>query len=323
MKSRGRTSRLVAALVIACATAAAGQEEAEATAATPAPPPEPEPSDVRLPLLSVLLPGYGQYAQGAQGAGLAFSGAFVAGAAMAVVQLEDVLDGGSIDDYELPAVSREREEQVFLAGLQLTQSAGFMSAYDSFHRSLPALQRRGRYTFLKAHEPLGRVFAAPFDLGLIRKKTVWMPLAGLTLLAGGLVAATRHGEDDPFARVRSHDVVFGGQLSYQAGVAEEALFRGYLLPVLQQQTGEAKMANIIQAAIFGGLHYSKDNPVPVIQTALGFLTGAVAQKRGGSIREGVFLHFWWDVAAVTAELLVQKSASKDRVLRLPTIHVRF
>jgi membrane protease YdiL (CAAX protease family) len=234
-----------------------------------------------------------------------------------------VLDGGSIEDYELPMVSREREEQIFLAGLQLTQTAGFMSAYDSFHRALPALQRRGRYTFLKTHEPLGRVLAAPFDLGLIRKKAVWMPLAGLTLLAGGLVAVERHGDDDPFARVRSHDVVFGGQLSYQAGVAEEALFRGYLLPVLQQHTGEAKMANVIQAAIFGGLHYSKDNPVPVVQTALGFLTGAVVQKRGGSIREGVFLHFWWDVAAVTAELLVQKSASKDRVLRLPTIHVRF
>jgi hypothetical protein len=308
-----RLATLAAAAVFTCAPAAAQDEGAA---------PGPEPSDLRLPLISVLVPGFGQYAQGATAAGLAFSGAFALGAGTALVQLEDVLDGRSLDEYELPLVAREREEQLFLAGLQLTQSAGFMSAYDSFHRALPALQQRGRYSFLKTHEPLGRVFAAPFDLRLAGKKTVWIPLAGLTVLAGTLVAVERN-DGDALARIRGHDVAFGAQLSYQAGVAEEALFRGYLMPVLQEHGGDAKLANLVQAAIFGGLHYSKDNPVPLVQTALGFLTGAVAQKRGGSIREGVFLHFWWDVAAVAAELLVQESERKDRVLRLPTIHLSF
>jgi len=36
----------------------------------------------------------------------------------------------------------------------------------------------------------------------------------------------------------------------------------------------------------------------------------------------VFPHFGWDVTAVAAEMLMQKGATKDRVLRLPTILVR-
>jgi membrane protease YdiL (CAAX protease family) len=293
------------------------------TVSAPTPIPTPWPSDMRLPLLSVVVPGWGQFAQHAPGAGAAYAGAFATGLGAAVAEADSVLHGRPLEEYEFPILPRSTEEQVFMGGLQLTQSAGLLSAYDSFHRALPSFHRLKQYEFLTAHEPVGRLFTAPFTPRLLLKKNVWIPLAGVAALAAVEVTLERDDRDSSFVPLRGHDVLFGGQLSYQAGVTEEAFFRGYALPVLQQHMGKPRLANLTQALVFGALHISKDNPVPVLQTGLGFLNGAVTQKRGGSIREAVFLHFWWDVIAVAAELVTQKGAAKEMTIRLPAIRVSF
>jgi len=331
----GRAAAGAFAVLLACTAGARAQDvpaadpkttetepAAEEPVSTPTPLPTPWPSDMRLPLLSVVVPGWGQFAQGAPRAGLAYSGAFAVGLGAAVAEADDVLHGRPLAEYEFPTLPRSVDEQVFMGGVQLTQSAGFMSAYDSFHRALPSFHKVKQYQFLTTHEPVERLLSAPFSPGLLGKKNVWIPLLGVAAVAGLEVALERDDAADTFAPLHGHDALFGGQLSYQAGVSEEAFFRGYLLPVLQQHTGKRRLSNLAQAVVFGALHISGDNPVPVLQTGLGFLNGAVTQKRGGSIREAVFLHFWWDVVAVAAELVAPKGAAKAEV-RLPTITVSF
>jgi CAAX prenyl protease-like protein len=255
-------------------------------------------AELGIPLASVLIPGLGQYVEGSWVAGAGFTGAAAGGYALAFT--------GDAESGDLP---RTGAGQRTFVGAGLVMAAGELSAYDSFHRSLPSLQRAGRYDFVTAHDPAASLLLAPFDVSLLKRWTTWIDLA----VTGATTAALVLTEIEPGARYlpfRTGDGAFVASFSYNAAVGEEALFRGWLYPMLYQNLGRrAWLANGLQASAFGALHAPQAGSYALVIAGSAFYEGWVTRRNGWSIRESVFHHFWYDVAVGTATLLTQKSAT--------------
>ena len=271
------TSRLVLALLAGCVTAAGAQV------------PDTVPRQRWLPFGSLFLPGLGQYAQGRPGPGLALTGVGLTGLLLyAAADTTDIGTGVPFDPAQRQA----------LLGLQLYQTAGSLSAYDAFHSSARRQQTVGRYRFLTQHEPVGRLLTAPFDPVFLKRWTTWVGLA-YTGAVALLVANDPNRIDRPLT---AQDVAFGSLVSLNAGIGEEALFRGWLYPALYESFGQRFWpANGLQAATFGLLHPDAEWFALVI-AGWAFYQGWLTRRNGWSVRESVFQHVWYDVVAILLEL---------------------
>jgi membrane protease YdiL (CAAX protease family) len=141
---------------------------------------------------------------------------------------------------------------------------------------------------------------------------------GSSQLEDGTRIENRNGGEahPPF---RGHGAAFAGSISLNAAVGEEALFRGWLLPMLTEKSGRFWVANGLQAAIFGGLHASQADSFAFVIGLGGLYNGWVTRRNDWSIREVIFQHFWYDVAVITAELLRDDA----RTVTLLPIKIRF
>ena len=262
-------------------------------------------SEFWIPLGSVLLPGLGQYVHGAVGPGLAYTGTALGGYLIS-----------SQGDATL-SVPRDPEDQLASEGLHLAATAGMLSAWDAFHRAMPAQRAAGRYGFFAPDEDVGDLLTAPFEFGFLGR---WTTLVSLAFTAGVTTwVLAEDGGGGDYQPYRWHDAAFATSLSLNAAVGEEALFRGWLLPMLAQKLGgRFWLANVIQAGLFGLGHPQADAFAIVI--GVDALYGGWQTRRNDwSIREVVFQHFWYDVAVVTATLL-----RDDRhVVTLLPITIRF
>jgi membrane protease YdiL (CAAX protease family) len=256
-------------------------------------------AEFRIPLASFLVPGFGQYILGAPALGAGFTAAAAAGYALYVTGNEN-----AVTTADLP---RDAAGQRAFIGAGLATAAGGLSAYDAFHRSLGPLQRRGKYEFVTANDSPGSLLLAPFDVRMLQRWTTWIDLAYTGAVTAILVAVeTAPGER--YLPFRTRDGVFVASFSYNAGVGEEALFRGWLYPVLHQSLGRrAWLSNGVQAALFGGLHVPQAGPYALVIASWAFYEGWLTRRNGWSIRESVFHHFWYDVAVGAATLLTQKA----------------
>ena len=79
-----------------------------------------------------------------------------------------------------------------------------------------------------------------------------------------------------------------------------------MLPVAHYSFESGLGGNVFQSAVFGLLHKTEDNPLPIIQTLMGFYFGYLTQEDNYSIKASTFLHHWWDVIALASTLLVSK-----------------
>lgn len=288
---------VVAAVMAVCPAGAAGQRGGQA----------PTGSQFLLPMGSLLVPGLGQYVQGAGWAGAGFTGAAVGGYVLSAQ-----------GNPSLSTLPRASADQWAYLGAQLAFTSGALSAWDSFHRSVPSLQAQGKYEFLRSDENLGDLVTAPFDFGFLTRWTTWAHL-GWTALVAGIVLGDRN-DNVTYPPFHGHDAVFVGALSYQAGVGEEALFRGWLMPMLQQNLGGSFWAgNGIQALVFGAGHAPKADKFALAIGAWALYEGWVTRRNGGSIRESIFHHFWYDVAVGTVTLL----RDEESAVPLPRIRLRF
>jgi membrane protease YdiL (CAAX protease family) len=293
-----RAAALALTLTIAFSPQLAAQERAAGEADTSRLPAPRGGADLGIPLASFFVPGLGQYLDGSWLAGAALTSASVGGYALYV--------GGDAAAGDPPRTAAG--QRAFIgAGLMLT--AGGLSTYDSFHRSLPLLQRAGKYDFAQAHDPSGSLLLAPFDLGMLKRWTTWIDLAHTALVTAILVRT----ETEPGAQYlpfRTSDGAFVAAFSYNAGVGEEALFRGWLYPMLYQNLGRRFwLANGLQAGTFGALHAPQAGSFALVIASSALYEGWVTRRNGWSIRESVFHHFWYDVTVGAASLLTQKTAS--------------
>jgi hypothetical protein len=207
-------------------------------------------------------------------------------------------------------------ERQFQYGSQLYMFAGEMSAYHSFRTAVLTRQPMGDYTFIKANkETTLDVMWSPFELEHITSPWTWIPL----VLLAGVGAASLSNE----AFLDFGDTMFTLGVSYNAGVGEEALFRGYFMPVLRENMGGGYFwANVVQAAVFGAAHYGESNRFPIAQALMGFYLGHMTHRNGYSIRESAFLHTWWDVMAI-GFLIAHENGKKAEATRVPLFNLTF
>jgi membrane protease YdiL (CAAX protease family) len=256
-----------------------------------------------LPAPSVFLPGFGQYFQG-EWSGLMYSGIGVGGLFLASDGLSKLRAENVEDVPESPTTGTESPaEREFILGSLAYQGSGFLSAYAAFRSSVPRFQAEdGKYKFLTSNEPVGALMVSPARFEHLAKASAFIPLGLLAAGATYLVVDERsshHGADWTFS---ADDILFSWPLAYNAGVTEEALFRGWLLPMAYQYTGQTWwLANGAQAALFGLAHYGPGNRLPWPQALLGYYFGYLTRKNGWSLSEAVFVHSWWDAILFTAQ----------------------
>ena len=264
-------------------------------------------SQFLIPMGSMLAPGLGQYIHGAWGPGLAMTGSALAGFALYGAKGGELLDDG------LP---RDADDQLGVSGALLATGSAELSAYDAFRRAVPDLQREGKYGFLTGQDATGDLFTAPFDPRFLRRWTTWVDLAETAVIVGVILSEREEGV--VYEPLKARDMGFATVLSLSAGIGEEALFRGWLLPLFHETFGERFwLANGLQALLFGAGHIGSASEFAAVIGAGALYEGWLTRRNDWSIRESIFHHFWYDVAVVTAEFLTDERSPVTLVF--PTI----
>jgi membrane protease YdiL (CAAX protease family) len=259
-------------------------------------------SDIALPLISFFLPGAGQWVRSQAVSGAAYSLAALGGTAYAVNASKDV-QADELQDLDI--ATGNVAVRKYLLGLQTTQAAGGLSLYHAFRSAVWQRQKFGEYQFLGDGDTPKDILMAPFRFDYLTRSSTWIPLA-----IGGLANwyLISHPQSGYYRKpLRREDPWFAGGFSYNASTHEEALFRGWLMPVLHNAGMSMTMANISQASIFALSHLSSTS-IPLPQFFLGLHLGSVTLRNSWTISESVFIHAWWDVFAFIGNYQLAKKS---------------
>lgn len=280
-----RLSSLTAVLVALAAASATAQTDT--SSAKPR-----RGGDGALPLASAVVPGLGQFIQGVPVSGVAFL-------ALAALGYSQAGDRVTSFDEGLP---RGTDGQLRSLALQAGMVAAGLSAYDAFQRELPTLKKQGRYAFLTHTEPTHKLLTAPIDPAFLKRWTTWVHL-GYTALVTTVAVTSWKKPGDRYLPLAARDGAFAVGLAAGAALPEEAFFRGWLFPYFRQHLGGSVGPNALQAGLFGVAHIPND-PGPFLAAIGGwaFYEGWVTDRNGGSVRESIFHHFWYDAALFVAAL---------------------
>lgn len=258
-------------------------------------------SDLWLPLGSAFMPGFGQYFQGDWSGGV-YTGVAVTGylvAAQGATEIERDFGKDAINqDPSSLLFSESWSYRKIVLGSLAYQGSGFLSAYSAFRSSVPRFQQENsRYLFLGRRESVPELMAAPLRFDHLLKPSVFIPLGVLAGGVGYLVSDERSRHRGARWTLSGDDFVFTGAEAWNAGVTEEAVFRGWLYPLgYQYLWQDFWLANGAQALLFGAAHFDPDaNPLPWPQALLGFYFGWLTKKNGWTLSEAIFMHAWWDM----------------------------
>jgi len=316
-----RVAAFVGAVVLALAPMTRAQEPAAQSSEPPTPQPEggqsPPVAEFIGPIGSVFLPGFGQFLQGDIVRGTVYQGVFLAGWTMS----RAALNGGRVSISDFRTFDGRTEWGVWAQ--QLRGTAGSISAYDAFRRALPALQKPGRYAFVRESDSIASVMRAPIHVTFLKDPLTYLPIALIAVTSfARRVAGPSAGRE--FASTPGHDIAFAAALAYNAGIGEEMVFRGYLMPVLQQHLGDrAWLANGLQALAFAADHGEFSPSAFAAHAGYGLYAGFVVQRNRGSLRQAVFNHFVWDLIAVSGAFLTRQRDRTRAQLSLPVMTVTF
>jgi membrane protease YdiL (CAAX protease family) len=249
-------------------------------------------------IASFFVPGLDQFWEGQNLAGTAYLGAAVGAYALgfdhsyrARLRLSpDEL----ADESELGIGSKDPNIRPMNWAFQTAQVAGGLSAYDSFRTATKYRKKLGQFDFIEKQDSVIDVLQAPFNFKFLARSTTWIPLA-----IGGAISVLSLSSSDAAhipEVLKPQDYLYSGLFSYNAGTHEEAMFRGWIMPMFRHYTGSDLWSNVIGSSLFAVAHLSTVS-VPLPQLLLGFHLGRVTQKNHWSIAESVFIHAWWDVFA--------------------------
>ena len=183
-----------------------------------------KPRTAWLPVGSFFLPGLGQYFTGQTQAGIFYSGYATAGLAVESQMTSDT-PASSNDQSKID--SRNNNVRQSMLGGQMYQTAGSFSAYQTFRSSAQIYRASGTgYGFLQNDDTSADIALAPFDFSLATDPRVYVPL-GIALAL--TIAASNSGAH----YINGSDIGYLSAFSYQAGVGEEAVFRGWMMPAFR------------------------------------------------------------------------------------------
>jgi membrane protease YdiL (CAAX protease family) len=282
------------------------------------------------PLVSFLLPGFDQYMQGHVTSGALYSSVWLGSSfwylnrANKLDETQDAMGWKEWSDQQQDDYMNHEElpRQTLLASQYVT-SVGALSAWHSFRSVVETHRASGRFDFLREEETPMDLLAAPFQFSQLQRKTTWIPL----LVAAGIGALAPNALHEDYQRdpYSSSDAFYASAISYNAGVSEEALFRGYLQPMIYDGWRSSLGSNAIQALIFGLAHRATIDR-PIAQAGMGFYLGWLQEKRNWTLSESIFVHAWWDVIALSSSYLVRLKDEKrgpPPVIWLPAFSVLF
>lgn len=270
---------------------------------------EPErPRQESVALLSLILPGFGQWKEAQYEYAGVYSGIAASGLGLAALS--------SDSDNKVISTSRR-----LWLGLQMFTFSSFLSGYHSFRSTVRTRQGLGEYDFLKIEETPTDLALSPFRFDYLIRPTTLVPLA----LAGVLLFTIGVSSDERvrLSRVTTGDVAFTGAVSYMAGVGEEPFFRGYAMPAMNQRFQSPWLSNIATSTVFALAHVQLDAKkffIPWPQFAFGLYAGWLSQYRDWTVSEAIFLHAWYDVLAFTSFFATEKKAV---YIPLPSLNLRF
>ncbi len=263
------------------------------------------------PLVSLFLPGFDQWYENQIHGAIFYSGLALTGLVISS-QAQGNKKDLNLDDIE-KELGRERGRQ-YQYGSQLFLFSGSLSAYHSFRTSVTTQQERGKFEFLKNTEDVGKLLMSPFDFSLLKRKTVYFPLGGLFVLGIWHFSTDSSSGDQTLSM---SDLFYSPAISYNAGVGEEALFRGWMMPQFRQWTGDDQWSNLLTSTLFSLAHIQGEYRFPLSQFLMGYYLGFLTQKNEWTLKESIFLHTWWDVIAFTISYLDYSSNENKARLFLP------
>ncbi len=282
-----------------------------------------------VPALSLFLPGFGQWLEGQRAYGALYSGGAAASYLLGSYFTHQAYlkSGGTNADHpeelDLPD-SKDPDIRCGRIGNQLFNTFGFMSAYHSF-RTAAQSNHRGSYGFLREAESPADLALAPFRFSFLLRPTTFIPLTLGAALFGAILTtpASTLANDNQIKNFHGDDALFSSIYAYNAGVGEEAVFRGWLMPYLHGNGLSAELANLTSAITFGLLHLSAENKSPWFQSLAGYYLGYVSQKNNWSLSESIFIHAWWDVFAISASYAFSSldKPQASPIIWLPPLHI--
>ncbi len=167
--------------------------------------------------------------------------------------------------------------------------------------------------------PVKKLFLAPFN-----PRTVFSPLVLFFAALGvidGIIAYPRHNiKNSDISEITAVDQEMSRRVgtcyyegaafavSYGAAVSEEMMFRGLILPILDQKLGES-WGLFITSLTFGLLHllnYDIDKPVYFVSqaTLAGLVFGIHVQNNDYKISKPIAAHFWYNFISMTTTWLI-------------------
>jgi membrane protease YdiL (CAAX protease family) len=294
-------------------------------------------SDIGAPLLSFVLPGFDQWYEGQTDAAVIYTVTALGG----LVYAANILDANPQPEPEPTAAGTEEEKEEnetidskdntqrkYVLGNLLYQGSGGFSAYHSFRSAVRTRQPRGQYEFLTQEETPLELLAAPFDFSYLGRSTTLIPL-GIIGALSYLTLSSEPADDLEKDTFTGADAFFTGAYSLNAGTHEEAMFRGWIMPVMHEYWDSTFWSNAAQSVLFAAAHLNS-NPQPIPQLLLGYHLGYVTQKNSWTLGEAIFIHTWWDVVAFATIYHYKRAEPENEavqrlkpVLWLPPFQVAF
>lgn len=243
------------------------------------------------PLFSFILPGSNQFYESQNEQGMLYTGI---GSASLILSSSIKLDLDD-EDYSVKRDFKGLTTQYYLV-------AGGLSAYASFQSSVKYKKEiLGEYKFIEKQETVDEILTAPFEFKYFKRSTTYVPLILVSLLT-----------TPSFKGLNSSNVFLTGARSYNAGVWEEAAYRGWMLPALYENTDSFLLSNSMTSLTFAATHGLNSWP----QLIAGYYLGWLVKSNQWSLKEAVFLHVWWDVIAIGSKYM-QSGNLDNAVLNIP------
>ncbi len=241
------------------------------------------------PMASFLLPGFDQWWEGQHG----YAGLYTGIAAGAIVG-EGLHDTGAGDISQW-----------------FTLAAGF----SLLHSFKSAVRTREDFAFMKIEESPAELALAPFRVSYMGRVTTLIPL----VIAFGL-GFIEDSSSKSFSNLTGTDAYRAASRSYLAGTWEEAVFRGWMMPVIQHYTGSDFASNVLTSVVFAAAHLGT-NSRPWPQLAGGLYFGYVSQQNGWTLGESMFIHAWYDLFLFLGSYI--RTPARVPAFRLPTLRLTF
>jgi membrane protease YdiL (CAAX protease family) len=294
------------------------------------------------PIYSLMIPGLDQWIERQYVPAATYSSISALSSAYSLRNYQRLYDYQQTNEYRR-LTPEEKEDRMIhgelerkvalsqqLAGGPLSLGLGAMSslsAYHSFRTAVTTRYQFGQFTFLDpaVEETTADLALAPFKFKYLARPTTIVPLAIIATVYAMQTGAT-YEESDEYRKDKldNSDIFYGSGISYLAGVHEEALFRGWMMPVFMQWTGSPFWSNTITASTFALAHLST-NGTPLPQLMLGWYLGWLSQRRQWTLSESIFIHAWWDVFALMGSYQVRRKEAEAilPVIWLPPLQMVF